>query len=175
MTIQEAARELRAHMKESQQAMATGLGLSMGAVRNYESGAVAVPEARPLYAYMLTAETGGRPDLAAVFRSAFYDVVNRNDYSNGHLAVEPTNAFEEILVAALLAVVRKEGFEKLRVPLLETLVAPYKALARDLPVGTFNTLLFNAKVSEFTNQLPAADALRFRLVLKKQLPKDPSK
>jgi hypothetical protein len=50
--------------------MATSLGLSMAALRNYESGRVIAPGARAGYAYMMAAEASERPDLAQVFRSA---------------------------------------------------------------------------------------------------------
>jgi transcriptional regulator with XRE-family HTH domain len=70
--IQRAARLLRAYLHLSQQAMATALGLSMGALRNYESGAVTAPNARAATAYMMAAARAGRPDLAEVFRDALH-------------------------------------------------------------------------------------------------------
>lgn len=79
LTVQAAARGLRAHLGLSQQAMATKLSLSMGALRNYESGAVPSPEARPLYAYLICAETQKRPQFASVFRAALYKVLGVPD------------------------------------------------------------------------------------------------
>jgi hypothetical protein len=71
-TYQVAARELRRHLHLSQQGMATCLRLSMGAVRNHESGAVEAPDARSAAAYMLGAGRAERWDLAQIFRLALY-------------------------------------------------------------------------------------------------------
>jgi transcriptional regulator with XRE-family HTH domain len=75
MTLKQAACKLRAHLGFSQQDMAAWLRLSMGAVRNYESGAVRAPNARAAAAYLMAAEGNGRPDLATVFQVALQDAV----------------------------------------------------------------------------------------------------
>jgi len=67
MTFQQATRELRAALRLSQQAMASYLGLSLAALRNYESGIVKHPDARAAYAYMKIA---GRPEAVRVFELA---------------------------------------------------------------------------------------------------------
>lgn len=74
-SFQMAALKLRANLGMSQQAMATSLGLSMGAVRNYESGAVD-PEARAAVAYLLAAEADGRPRMLGLM-AVFVDAVER--------------------------------------------------------------------------------------------------
>lgn len=75
MTVKEAARELRAELKYSQQTMASTLGISMAALRNYESGAVANPDARAALAYLQAAQTCGRADLAGAFESKFGEAI----------------------------------------------------------------------------------------------------
>jgi transcriptional regulator with XRE-family HTH domain len=72
VTFQQAARELRSHLHHSQQYMATFLGLSMAALRNYESGASIAPDARAAAAYLLAADMTERSDLVEVFRSELY-------------------------------------------------------------------------------------------------------
>jgi transcriptional regulator with XRE-family HTH domain len=74
-TFQHAARELRDHLHRSQQSMATFLGLSMAALRNYESGAVTAPDARAATAYLLAAEMSDRLDLVEVFGSALHQAM----------------------------------------------------------------------------------------------------
>jgi len=75
MTFSQAARKFRAHLKRSQQSMATFLGVSFAALRTYENGKVGAPDARALAAYMFAAETYGRPDLAEVFGSALHQAL----------------------------------------------------------------------------------------------------
>ena len=69
ISFNQAARKLRSHMGRSQQSMATELGVSMAALRNYESGAVTKPDARALAAYLIRSKYIDRPrmDLANVF------------------------------------------------------------------------------------------------------------
>lgn len=67
--FQTGARELRALLGRSQQAMAASLGLSMAALRNYEAGK-AMPEARAAVAYMMAADAAGLGALAQVFADA---------------------------------------------------------------------------------------------------------
>jgi transcriptional regulator with XRE-family HTH domain len=134
ITIQAAARELRALQGRSQQAMATALNLSMGALRNYESGAVDTPDPRPLYAYMSQAMGSGRPDLAVVFRRAFNKALGVPDDYAGHLPTEPRNNLERVLIAALLNSLRLQDrrYAKFRKPLIRTLEGPCKVLGSDL-------------------------------------------
>lgn len=133
-TIQAAARALRSHLRMSQQSMATKLGLSMGALRNYESGLVKTPEPRPLYAYLLESESCERPDLASVFRRELYHVLAIPDEWSGHLPIEPRDSFEQVLVAAMLASIRRdEGFAKFQQPVFRALEAPCRQLGAKLP------------------------------------------
>ena len=92
LTVQDAARGLREHLGLSQQAMATKLALSMGALRNYESGAVPNPEPRPLYAYLICAETEKHPQFASVFRAALYQALGVADDWGGRGAIERGSA-----------------------------------------------------------------------------------
>src|SRR5262245_4265420 len=83
MTFQQGARELRKHLDQSQQSMATFLGLSMGALRNYETpDAVTTPDARAATAYLLAAEMSGRLDLVEVFRSALHQAMGIEEPSS---------------------------------------------------------------------------------------------
>lgn len=66
LNMSAATRELRAHLRYSQQAMASFLGVSMGAVRNYECGAVE-PEAGPIAKYLAAADDAGLDDLVDFF------------------------------------------------------------------------------------------------------------
>jgi len=146
-TIQDAARELRKHLRLSQQAMATQLGLSMGALRNYEYGGVADPDARALHAYTMAAELGDRPDLAAVFREALYRGMGSSDPSNGHLYIEPKDEFERVLITALLASIRGIGeFQRFQIPVLESLNKPVQTLSRRLPLNQQTREFFNRGV-----------------------------
>jgi transcriptional regulator with XRE-family HTH domain len=134
VTVQEAARQLRSYLGLSQQAMATSLFLSMGAVRNYEAGSVSAPEARPLYAYLLCAEQAKRPQLAAVFRAELYRAlgVPRDEWS-GLGSIEPLDNFERLLVATLLATLRGEGsLQSFRTAVFEALEEPAGIVSRKL-------------------------------------------
>ncbi len=68
MDLDEAVRQLRAHMKLSQQAFATKLGLSIRAIANYEAGRV--PTGRSLAQMQVLAGEVGRLDLWNIFRDA---------------------------------------------------------------------------------------------------------
>jgi transcriptional regulator with XRE-family HTH domain len=130
--IQSAARELRARAQFSQQLMAQALGLSMGAVRNYESGAITAPDPRPLYAYRQAATNLGHPDLAIVFRRALSDALSANDPWDGQLQTEPTGAVQTLLVAAVLASLTENGkFSRFREPVLTALRGPMRMLLRE--------------------------------------------
>ena len=72
--FQTGTRELRVLLGRSQQAMATSLGLSMGALRNYEAGKV-WPEARAAAAYMMAAHAAGAGALALVFADVLESIV----------------------------------------------------------------------------------------------------
>jgi len=143
MSVQQAARELRAHLQRSQQSMATFLGLSMAALRNHESGAVATPDARTALAYMMTAEASDRSDLAQVFRVALHRVMGVPIKTLGDLIndqgttlaptffMESMNFFERRLVTVLLACIRGQGpFKKYQKSVFEALRRPY-----DLPIS----------------------------------------
>ncbi len=108
--------------------MAGKLNLSMGSIRNYESATIKAPDPRALYAYILAAETGNRADLAAVFREVLYSEIQIHNFMSGGLAIEPTDSFEQILVAGLLATIRKDEFAKFRKRVLTALVEPCKTL-----------------------------------------------
>ena len=62
----EAVRLLRRHRRMSQQAFATELGISMAALRNYESGRI--PGLKAMLLLWNNAEEANRPDLCGVFR-----------------------------------------------------------------------------------------------------------
>jgi transcriptional regulator with XRE-family HTH domain len=131
--IRTAARTLRARQQISQQMMAGVLGLSMGAIRNYEAGAVPAPEPRPLYAYLSTAASAGERELAAVFRRAFYEAMHITDAWDAQLEIEPVNEMERLLVAATLAACRSlTGFEEFREPVVKTLEEPSRQLVSKL-------------------------------------------
>jgi transcriptional regulator with XRE-family HTH domain len=158
--IREAARDLRAHLGRTQQAMAGDLGLSMGALRNYERGTVATPEPRPLYAYMMAAELSQRPDLAAIFRSALYKVLEISDSSDGILSIEPRDDFERVLIAAMLSSIRGAGpFAKFQGPVFSALVKPCKLLNQALPRITLTWQTFSDAAAKF-----AACPTQFKLV-----------
>jgi transcriptional regulator with XRE-family HTH domain len=141
MTFQQAAQEFRAHLGRSQQSMATFLGVSMAALRTYESGAVAAPDARAATAYMLAAETCDRPDLVEVFGSALRQALGLNDRSLSAadylanrveesrlqtLFFEAVNPFEERMITALLACIRGQGpFKKYQESILQALARPW--------------------------------------------------
>jgi transcriptional regulator with XRE-family HTH domain len=147
-TIPQAARELRICLGYSQQRMAGELNLSMGAVRNYESGAVGVPEARPLYAYTMAAERYNLPELAAVFRAAMYDVLAVPDSSKGKLIIEPKDDFERILIAAMLASIRGNGaFRQFQKPVFQALVEPCRLLNRKV------SLYLDVAIEAYNNEV----------------------
>ena len=136
VTFQRAARELRAHMQRSQQVMATFMGLSMAALRNYESGAVVAPDARAATAYMLTAEAAGRPDLVKVFGSALHRALGIPEFQSladmmragtpeQTISTEPMNPFEMRMVTTLLACIRGQGpFKEHQESVLKGLIEP---------------------------------------------------
>lgn len=145
--IQDAARELRKHLRLSQQAMATQLGLSMGALRNYEAGSVTTPDAKALFAYLMTAQFGDRPDLAALFREALNREIGSLDASNGQLYIEPKDEFERVLITALLASIRGMGdFRRFQIPVFEALNKPLQILNSRLPINEATRELFNRGV-----------------------------
>ncbi len=147
--VQDAARRLRSGLGLSQQAMATALGLSMGALRNYESGFSKAPDARALYAYTLIAEADGFPDLATVFRAAFYEATNLRDCADGRLAYEPGNAFEQIMVASLLAVLRgRKGFQKYQRPVLDAFAGAPLFLIRSVNIDKDERDAFVANLAQ---------------------------
>jgi transcriptional regulator with XRE-family HTH domain len=76
ISFQQAARELRAHLGYSQQRMATELQMSMGAVRNYESGAVE-PTPRALAAYLWEAKWRHLGALENLFRSRLQEALGK--------------------------------------------------------------------------------------------------
>jgi len=67
--VRKACRKLRSSVKQSQQSMAASLGISMAAIRNYESGK-SKPDARALAAYMAMADVVQLPELAVLFGKA---------------------------------------------------------------------------------------------------------
>jgi transcriptional regulator with XRE-family HTH domain len=151
-TVQDAARGLRAHLGLSQQAMATKLSLSMGALRNYESGAVPNPEARPLYSYLICAELEKCPQFASVFRAALYKVLGVPDNLGGLGAIEPLDDFEKLLIAAMLAALRGEGgFERFRMPVFEALEQPAKRLSEKLGLQRVWRILSAKTVKEWAS------------------------
>jgi hypothetical protein len=151
-TIQSAARALRAHQLRSQQSMATALGLSMGALRNYESGAVTKPEPRPLYAYMRQAIGSGRDDLAAVFRRALNETLGIPDDWRGQLGVEPLSSFESVMVTAMLMSVRRRPpFEKFQKQVFRALEEPCRLLAKGLSQTKAEKEAFRAIVAQLSS------------------------
>jgi transcriptional regulator with XRE-family HTH domain len=70
----QAARELRTCLNRSQQSMATELGISIAALRNYESGATD-PEPRAIAAYLIAAKNACLIELEDVFRSSLQDAL----------------------------------------------------------------------------------------------------
>lgn len=135
--IQNAARELRTCQGLSQQAMASMLTLSMGAVRNYESGAVADPEPRPLQHYVRVATLFARPDLAAIFRRALNEALSIHDVWDGQLTTEPVGAVDRLLLAAVLASVHgnireNSALSEFRDPVLRALRGPCRLLIKKL-------------------------------------------
>jgi transcriptional regulator with XRE-family HTH domain len=131
--IQSAARELRTRAGFSQQLMAQTLDLSMGAVRNYESGAIASPDPRPLRAYMHAATGLGHPDLAVVFRRVLNDALGIDDPWGGQLGIEPVGAVQTLLIAAVLASLAEKGkCSRFRAPVLQALRGPARMLLREL-------------------------------------------
>jgi transcriptional regulator with XRE-family HTH domain len=140
LTVQQAARELRAHCQKSQQAMATFLGMSIAALRNYESGAVTEPDPRQACVYMMAADGFDRPDLAEVFRSVLRRSIgvqeqkpkNLAEFMKGPFETASTlfmgsmNSFEERLVAVLLGCVRGQGpYKKYQESVFEALWRPF--------------------------------------------------
>jgi transcriptional regulator with XRE-family HTH domain len=132
--IQQAVRELRKHQQRSQQAMATALGLSMGALRNYESGTVTTPDPRPLYAFLMQAEGSQRPDLAAVFRCELNKALNIPDQWDGALGIEPRNRVEHVLINAMLRSIRAHDprFVRFRDGVFRALAEPCRLVGQDL-------------------------------------------
>ena len=68
--LTKAAKELRVSLGLSQQAVAVKLGLSIGAVANYERGDVASIDARPLYQYFALAQNSKKTRIAKLFHDA---------------------------------------------------------------------------------------------------------
>ena len=110
----------------------------MAALRNYENGTVAAPDARAAAAYMLTAQLGGRPDLAQVFQSALHRTMGISEVEPPKtlrdmmkapaetLLLESMNHFEKRLVATLLACTRGQGaFKKYQKSVFQALMRPY--------------------------------------------------
>lgn len=133
LTFQQAARELRAHLKRGQQSMATFIGITMAALRTYESGKVAAPDARAATAYLLAAEACGRPDLVGVFGSALHRALGlkslaywANEGISKTLFYGTVNHFEERMIKALLACLRAQGpFRQYRESVLQALAKPW--------------------------------------------------
>jgi transcriptional regulator with XRE-family HTH domain len=92
-SIRNAAIELRKYVQASQPRMAVALGVSMAALRTYESGSVKTPEARAILAYLSLAEEADRKDLMQVFGSALQTVLGiRSDALIEQLRkIKPTN------------------------------------------------------------------------------------
>jgi hypothetical protein len=153
LTFQQAAREFRAHLKKGQQSMAKFLGISMAALRTYENGAVAAPDARAATSYMLAAETCDRPDLVGVFGLALRQALGLDKrgsmpvastadaaeylarvavkYGSRTLFFEAVNPFEERMIAALLACLRAQGpFRQYRESVLQALAKPWLRIDR---------------------------------------------
>jgi transcriptional regulator with XRE-family HTH domain len=75
MSFQQAARELRVYLNLSQQSMATVLGLSMGALRNYESSRVINPDPRAAAAYLIVAKNARLLELHKVVYFSLQDAL----------------------------------------------------------------------------------------------------
>lgn len=66
VTVSKACRKLRDSLNQSQQALAGSLGISLGALRNYENEQ-SIPDAHALAAYMAMADVVQEPGLTEVF------------------------------------------------------------------------------------------------------------
>jgi hypothetical protein len=65
VTVNQAVRALRKHVRKTQQIFATDLGISISSLNNYERKRI--PEPRQLLAFERAAVGAGRRDLAKVF------------------------------------------------------------------------------------------------------------
>jgi transcriptional regulator with XRE-family HTH domain len=115
MTTRQATQQLRRHLDDSQQAFANRLGLSIRAIANYESDRT--PTGRVLARLETLAVQQGRDDLAAVFR----DAINKELGPRVPLGNQPETATEDILVTAVLTVLRDQRYADLRPKLRQLL------------------------------------------------------
>jgi transcriptional regulator with XRE-family HTH domain len=73
VTINQAVRALRRHVKKTQQIFATELGISISALNNYERKRI--PEPKQLLTFERAAIDAGRHDLAKVFEAALREAL----------------------------------------------------------------------------------------------------
>ena len=104
----------------------------MGALRNYESGAVALPDARALYQYMAKAELAGWEDLAKVFRTALLGMMGAADRPGDLAVLKPVNELEHLILTATLATFRGQGpYRKHQKRLFNALKEPVRLTAKE--------------------------------------------
>ncbi|MGD1097125.1 MAG: helix-turn-helix transcriptional regulator [Bryobacteraceae bacterium] len=136
--LSKAAKELRKRLGQSQQAFASGLGISIRSIANYEAGRE--PTGKPLFALTMAAQEAGHMDLANVFSDAMSEelkgwpftlFVNPETDShpiNGHLLAS-LQGFEQLLAAGcFLEVVKALGSTDAHIRLRATVIDATEAL-----------------------------------------------
>src|SRR5262245_33452092 len=73
MTVNQAVRSLRKHVKKTQQRFATELDISISSLNNYERRRI--PEPKQLLAFLRAAQDAGRDDLVTVFHGALHEAL----------------------------------------------------------------------------------------------------
>ena len=112
VTVNQAVRALRKHVRKTQQIFATELGMSISALNNYER--LRTPEPKQLIALQFAAHEAGRDDLAYVFSKAAGESLGLawSAYSGSALRLEnidpdnPNHWYEVEVLKALVECLR---------------------------------------------------------------------
>jgi transcriptional regulator with XRE-family HTH domain len=93
VTVNQAVRALRKHVRKTQQVFATELGISISSLNNYERKRI--PEPKQLATFATAARVADRPDLADVFSRALGHALGWYDYYSGSgltlITLDPNN------------------------------------------------------------------------------------
>lgn len=124
MNVNEAVRNLRKHLRRTQQSFASELGISISALNNYERSRR--PESRRMHIFYLAAKQAAREDLARVFWKALSEMVVE-PYSGPALRLlmldpqNPGTRFELRCMDALALVLHSIDYRDLAPAVLEAL------------------------------------------------------